>query len=213
MTQLIQDYPTKLGVSYGDFVRNLFRPLAPSAMLAHAAMGVVTEIQELTDATTAANAVEEAGDIAFFCVAFIQTLPFQFSKEEADIAAREVFLQYCLKHGVSPTTEVDGTDVAELIFELSIEMLDAAKRWLAYDKAPTQEACVRLAGCAELIAGFALAVTDSAAEAFKAQGVSVIDVNVAKLQHRYKGGFSTEAAVDRDVASELEVIQGAASNS
>ena len=207
MTQRIQAYPTSIGpnVSYGDFVRNLFRPLAPSAMLAHAAMGVVTEVQEAFDATTPENSVEEAGDIAFFCAAFIQNLPHQVTEADVDPAMRKVLLDYCLKHELGPTS-FDDTDVFGLMQEVSVEMLDAAKRYLAYDKPPTQETCTRLVGCAEMIAGLALTASPSEGEA---NPQNVIDVNVAKLKTRYKAGFSTEAAVNRDVATEAEVIQRA----
>lgn len=204
MKTLTKDHRLTLGITYGEFVRNLFRPLAPASMLAHAAMGVVTEIRELFSATTAANAAEEAGDITFFCVAFAQCLPFQFSNDEVESATKGGFLRYCRERDINPI-EIDGDDVEALMFDLSIEMLDAAKRYLAYDKAPTEEVCATLVGYAELVAGFAQAAHEGDGD----QTQAIIDINVAKLQHRYKAGFSTEAAVNRDVAAEAEVIQRA----
>lgn len=202
----LQDFPTNVGVSYGDFVRNLFRPLAPAAMLAHAAMGVVTEIQELKDAQSMDNAIEEAGDIAFFCAAFIQCLPFPIADDELFSAQKDAFMWFCRKVDIEPM-DFDEDDVMSLVSELSIELLDAAKRWLAYDKAPDNDKCRNLAGSAELIGQ--LVASGHATEVGTPDPQGVIDVNVAKLQHRYKGGFSTEAAVNRDVTSELKVIQGA----
>lgn len=202
----VQNYPTDLGVSYGDFVRNLFRPLPPSSMLAHAAMGVVTEVQEALDATTPENSLEEAGDIAFFCAAFIQSLPHQVDDNLIDPAMRKVLLDYCLKNGVAPTSFDDG-DVFGFMQAVSVEMLDAAKRYLAYDKPPTPESCTHLVGCAEMIGGLALTCSPDQGEA---DPQKVIDINVAKLRKRYKGGFSTEAAVNRDVAGELDVIKATA---
>lgn len=199
----IQDLKTRhFGISYGDFVRNLFRPLPPSSMLAHAAMGVVTEIQELKDADSLENAVEECGDIAFFCVAFQQSLPFVRIGLEMHEAQKVAFLAFCRKHSINPE-EFGRDDAIVLVDELSIEMLDAAKRWLAYDKAPDNDKCLALAAAAELIAQMILNTVGEG----EPDPQAVLDVNVAKLQHRYKGGFSTEAAVNRDVASELKAIQ------
>lgn len=205
---LIQDYPTNVGVSYGDFVRNLFRPLAPAAMLAHAAMGVVTEVQELRDAKTLDNAIEEAGDIVFFCAALRQVLPHQVDAEQLQGAQRAAFLDYCNAAGfLAP--EFDNENVPNFLMDSAITMLDVAKRYLAYDKAPDESTCLTLHALAELVGGMAMQVSNPADEAGEPDPQGVIDVNVAKLQHRYKGGFSVEAAVNRDVASELEVIQGA----
>lgn len=200
----IQDFKTTLGSSYGDFVRNLFRPLPPSSMLAHAAMGVVTEIQELEDADTLDNSIEECGDIAFFCAAFQQSLPVVVSNQSIASNQVKVFLDFCEKREVHPK-DFDNLVALDMALVLSIEMLDAAKRWLAYDKAPDAETCTRLAASAELVGQIVMSVSVDAEGHLDPQ--AVIDVNVAKLQHRYKGGFSTEAAVNRDVASELKAIQ------
>lgn len=202
----IQDFKTTIGVSYGDFVRNLFRPLPPANMLAHAAMGVVTEIQELKDAASLENAMEESGDIAFFCAAFQQSLPFAPAGVQLLEAQKDALIWFCRKHDIDPI-DFDESDVMALISELAIEMLDAAKRWLAYDKVPENEKCLSLAASAELIGQ--MVFSGSVGECGESDPQAVIDVNVAKLQHRYKGGFSVEAAVNRDVASEMEVIQGA----
>lgn len=205
MTTNIQDFKTDIGVSYGDFVRNLFRPLAPAAMLAHAAMGVVTEIQELKDAQSADNAIEEAGDIAFFCAAFQQSLPVAVSSNSIETGQVKVFLDFCERREINPR-DFDDTNALDLALVVSIEMLDAAKRYLAYDKAPDADTCIRLAACAELVGQMMMSASvDSEGQP---DPQAVIDVNVAKLQHRYKGGFTTQAAVNRDVASELKVIQG-----
>lgn len=205
---LIQDYPTNVGVSYGDFVRNLFRPLPPASMLAHAAMGVVTEIKELKDATTLDNAVEESGDIAFFCVALRQCLPHACDAESLREAQEGTLRAYCASADMD-AIDFDADDVPDFLMDSAIRMLDVAKRWMAYDKAPDAGTCLVMHALAELVGGMVMRLTNPVDERGAPDPQGIIDVNVAKLQHRYKGGFSVEAAVNRDVVSELEVIQGA----
>lgn len=207
MTQRLANYPTGLGVTYGDFVRNLFRPLAPAAMLAHAAMGVVTELREVEAATSFENALEEAGDIAFFCQAFVQCLPHNFDDDAVAAATADAVLAYLQYAGIE-VDDLGDAHARNMCLLGSIDMLDAAKRWLAYDKAPNRDACLRLAGLAEMIGSTFLEMSPSPDAASDSQ--NIIDVNVAKLRSRYKEGFSTDAAVNRDTATEAEVIRGAA---
>ena len=125
----VYNYDTKAGVTYGEFVRELFRPLPPAQMLAHAAMGVVTELRELLDASGETNAVEEAGDTAFFCAAFMQNLPAlpEQTLEQLTDGVRGVVTQYCQLQGIQQN-EITGGRAVDLVHWLSIEMLDGAKR-------------------------------------------------------------------------------------
>lgn len=196
MNLLIKEMPTQVGIGYGEFVRTLFRPLPPQAMLAHAAMGVMTEYQEWRTAPNEINAIEEAGDFAFFCVAFQQSLPHQV---EVDLGNPPPKLKEALDKVATARRAAKPGEQAEAMLALLFDMLDAAKRWLAYDKAPDEEACAYLAHAAEAAAAWLLPTHSTAEDA--------ITANAAKLLKRYPAGFSTASAVNRDVGAEIQAVR------
>ncbi len=181
----IKDYPTNLGVTYGEFVHTLFRKMEPAAMLAHAGMGVITELFEAATATDDINELEEVGDIVFFCEAYRQCLPVQ--ADEAPVLP-----------------EYNSDDA---LMEGAMHMLDAAKRWLAYGRAPTDDVSRKLSHAAELLA--MACIRDCSDAAYDESLQAVINANVAKLQVRYPKGFSTQAAVQRDTNAERDAVHGA----
>ena len=94
-------------------------------------------------------------------------------------------------------------------------MLDSAKRWMAYDKAPTPKDVDQIAAVLGILLvhasshpayGFDISSRSGLASA---NVIKVVQGNVAKLRHRYKGGFSIEAAVNRDTVGEMDALRSA----
>lgn len=206
---LILNHPTGIdGVNYNQFVLGLFRPMEQAAMFTHAALGVVSEYHEATLATDPTNYVEELGDYLFFMVAMLQQLP-----ESAKSAATRYTHQEASKLVIAACREMplEAADltVAELAQYLLTPILDVAKRWLAYDKAPTDEqaadVAVRALTALPMIRSKAGDITDWGT--LHDMLGDVIKANVAKLRHRYKSGFSTEAAIHRDIEGEARVLR------
>jgi hypothetical protein len=211
-TQIETEIP---GVTYGNFVRNLFRVLpTPAMMYTHAILGVATEMTELDLAKDEANFIEELVDLLFFIAAALQMLE---SLHVADSDIEELTLRVfreCTKDadilGLRNPKRSDHTRA------LLTPLLDSAKRWMAYDKAPTPKDVEQIAAVLGMVAvhasshpayGFDIY---SRSDFASANVLKVIRGNVAKLRHRYKGGFSTEAAVNRDVVGEMDALKSAA---
>ncbi len=211
-TQIETEIP---GVSYDAFVRNLFRVLpTPAMMFTHAMLGVATEMTELDLAKDEANFVEELGDLLFFTAAGLQALEALHiaDSDTGDLTLR-VFRE-CTKDadalGLRNPKRSDHTRA------LLTPLLDSAKRWMAYDKAPTPKDVDQIAAVLGILLvhasshpayGFDIY---SRSDLANANLIKVVRGNVAKLRHRYKGGFSTEAAVNRDVVGEMDALKSAA---
>lgn len=213
-TKLPTDIPN---VNYAAFVENLFRVLpSPAMMFSHAVLGVATEMTEIDLAVNENNFAEELGDLLFFVTAGLQVLhglPCNPMTAEAQEHNTLMVFRECAKDadimGLRNPKRSDHTRA------LLTPLLDVAKRWLAYDKQPSPN------DIPQIISLFNILIVHAASHPaygfdislHSEQGVAnikrVVDVNVAKLKTRYKAGFSTEAAVNRDVVVEAEVIQRA----
>jgi hypothetical protein len=204
-------------VNYAAFVENLFRVLpTPAMMFSHAVLGVATEMTEIDLAVSDNNFTEELGDLLFFVTAGLQVLhglphnPVTVEAQEHNTL--QVFRE-CAKDadilGLRNPKRSDHTRT------LLTPLLDVAKRWMAYDKQPSPNDITQIVSLFNILIvhaashpayGFDITSnTEHAAHNIR----RVVDVNVAKLKTRYKAGFSTEAAINRDVVVEAEVIQRA----
>lgn len=89
-------------------------------------------------------------------------------------------------------------------------LLDTAKRWLAYGKAPSAEASQQVVAAA-LALQCSLGM-DCISEVDGPVMPLLIRTNVAKLEARYKGTFSTEQALNRDTQGEMDALSAAVPN-
>lgn len=215
LLQRIDSYDTGLpGVTYSAFVRHLFRPMDKASMFTHAVLGLCTEHQEALLAPNRENYLEELGDYQFFLVAMTQQLDADvvgavelgqvdnLGDEFADAAAS------CHKGFDGRLSALPGP--ADFASAAKTELLDTAKRWLAYGKAPDAEATKRAVGAALLLQS-SLGVEALQGEEAPALAL-MIRANVAKLEVRYKGTFSTEQALNRDTQGEMNALSAAVPN-
>lgn len=188
-------------IGYPAFVRSLYNRTGDNSKdLAHAVLGVITECHELLAAKEVVNAVEEMGDILFYCIALHQVLEDAFPGgvfAEGDAGEKE-FDQMVALAASGPETTVRGA-----LDGYSWAYLDIVKRWVGYGKEPSlSEVKQMLVDTALMTDRVASAVFD---EGFQVQHVLI--VNVCKLMERYKGTtFSKERAVNRDIAAERDVL-------
>lgn len=182
-------------IGYEGFVKALYNRTGDlSKDFTHAVLGLVTECHEYLTATDEVNAVEEAGDLAFYLTALKQVL------EDVAPTDEEIF-DTLFWAAVTRLTE-NGVDLQDTF----IEWLDLSKRWIGYGKAPTMTTTQLLAEAAALVAF----VTESGAARDTDAG-KVLLVNVEKLLQRYNGmTFSAERAVHRDLPAERAVLEASA---
>ena len=206
---LILNHPTGIdGVNYNQFVLGLFRPMEQAAMFTHAALGVVSEYHEATTATDHTNFIEELGDYLFFTVAMLQQLP-EGTKEAAFMDVYEEAVR--LIKGAAKEMPIEGDELgaAEAAQAILTPVLDVAKRWMAYDKEPSLEQATDVV--VRALVGLGLVRCNGADIASLGSLPSamhaIISANVAKLRHRYKAGFSTEAAIHRDLDGEADALR------
>jgi hypothetical protein len=179
-------------VGYEGFVKALYNRSGDlSKDFTHAVLGIITESHEYLTATDEVNAIEEAGDLAFYLTALKQVL-----------------------NDISPTDEVAFDTLTDAAFarmgaedfqimNTFVEWLDLAKRWVGYGKAPTMTTTELLAEAAALV-GFV--VEHGAAEHTPME--VILKTNVEKLLKRYNGmAFNAERAVNRDLPAERKVLE------
>lgn len=202
------------GVTYSAFVRRLFRPMDKASMFTHAVLGLCTEYQEVLLAPNKENYIEELGDYQFFLVAMIQqldadvvgSLELGFVNQLADKLEQEAQQCHrdfdgCLNGEPSPA---DFASAAKTI------LLDTAKRWLAYGKEPNAEAAQQVVAAA--LALQCSLYMDCMEECDGPVMPLLLRTNVAKLEARYKGTFSTEQALNRDTQGEMNALSAAVPN-
>lgn len=191
MTQTPEEILTTIG--YHAFVKSLYNRTGDmSKDFSHAVLGIVTETHEYLNATDKVNAIEEAGDLAFYATALHQVLN-DFSpidEDELDRLEDEILAKLQLDEEVNIT-------------EMHVEWLDLAKRWIGYGKAPTMST-TRLMAEATAMLNITMPIgileTDDAKE--------VLIANVRKLMKRYNGiKFDADLAVNRDTAAEREQLE------
>lgn len=193
-------------VGYDGFVRSLFnRSGDPAKDFAHAVLGIVTEVYEMRAATDRVNQLEEAGDLDFYWHALKQVvgdyLGFDseidyFGFDMGDMGAMIDYERVLDKAHIGTKQQyIDG---------LMNELLDTAKRWVGYGKAPADITRT-------LQQGFYVALETVADCGCHVSNREVEYANVEKLLERYNGmKFSAERAVNRDLAAERSVLEHAA---
>lgn len=195
---------------YHTVARLTADPQAAAIRFAHAVMGVGTELREAAHPTDDVNALEEAGDLLFFCalaeMALLSEVRDQFHAESMMVdAIEDTLFAPVATTGVwkfSPTdigrTESNGKYVAEAWMDL----LEQSKGWLGYGafkKGTTLESLAALVR--RLGDEVACGIGDDCSAAAAAV--------VRKLNIRYPAGeFSQESAINRDTDAERQALQG-----
>ena len=179
--------------TYDSFVRKLFnRSGDPSKDFTHAVLGIVTEIHEFRNATDEVNALEELGDLRFYVQALRQVvLDVEGPHEIPDInAGLQALVDLSAKMGMT-----------KAVAHACNELLDIAKRWVGYGKAPKSLAEV-LHTCANLVLFVNMTSQNGCQDSLRIEAS-----NMAKLLKRYPGGeFSQYHALVRDLGAEREVL-------
>lgn len=184
-------------IGYEGFVRALFnRSGDPSKDLAHAVLGIVTEIHELRKAVDRVNQIEEGGDLWFYLVALQQVI------QDCDVPATEGQMVAADAAGQALREAQVGSSSA-YVDHLCIILQDHAKRWVGYGKRP--------ADLIEVLVVASVAVYLTLRDHDLELDASYLElVNVKKLLKRYEGvTFSAEKAVNRDLTAEREVLEDA----
>ena len=156
-------------------------------LLLHAVMGVLTEMEELldnhmTDISDEVNRSEEIFDVAWYLA----------------IVGRE----YNLNISTEVTTSLsDPFQIALNIIKISLKMLDSLKKKLFYNKTINEEIFIQ--HTKEVISLFI-----SYAKVYDINVETGFDVNIAKLKARYGEKFSSERAINRDLTTERNILEG-----
>lgn len=179
-------------VGYEGFVKALYNRSGDlSKDFTHAVLGIITECHEYLTATDEVNAIEEAGDLAFYITALKQVLD-DFVPTDLEKFSR-------LNDEAYERMEAEDFEIMDTF----VEWLDLAKRWVGYGKPPTMSTTQVLAEAGAL-ADF---VVDQGAAADVDMHV-ILKVNVEKLLKRYNGmQFNAERAVNRDLSAERGVLE------
>lgn len=217
---------------YREFVAKLFHRTGQLEKdFAHAILGITTEMGELLHAHHAkdkVNLLEEAGDMLFFCTAAAMVLR-DYAKEsllEFDDEVHEVFgttREAIL--GTDATVFIAGLlsvpafgHVASMIHddpkvpdEAVTRLQNMAKGWVGYDKKPDAAEVAAALGSLLVPAVGAIAFILEEDEAPNEAAQRAVTANIAKLQHRYPGGFSVESATTRDLEGERSAVESAVS--
>lgn len=172
-------------------VKRLFNRTGDTSKdVAHAVLGVVTEVYELRNATDSVNALEELGDLLFFLQALTMVVSEHLNTEITieDPRLEQAYLDIHTQYGGQ-----DPTDN-----QLRFDLLNDTKRWVGYGKEPENlfEMLVKAAMYSLKDADLVYYDIDSALEA-----------NIAKLNKRYpKGRFDANDAINRNLEQERAAL-------
>lgn len=196
-----QSPPTSaVQAAYPDFVRRLYNRTGDlSKDFAHAILGIVTEIHEFRTATDDVNALEELGDLFFYTEALEQVLD-EFDQEFSATLAVDHLVRPA---AIALVDRVRGSTSGHIIDQEVKKLLDHAKRWVGYGKAPAAPITVFVDVCVLVSLVEHLAPTQFALD-------RVLEANMKKLLKRYPTGeFDAFRAVVRDLEAERAVLQAA----
>ena len=201
---------------YEDFVLSLFARNQGdlSKDVAHAVMGIITELVELENATDNTNLIDEVGDLLFFSVA----LDSRLREHLAASGLTDVSLPASTFVNITDGTlmvvlgtalTVLGGQAVDRDSAIATALPDMAKKWVGYGAEPDlQVVQVCLAVTSVTLSGAA----QRAAVRTKRTVGEVLQraaaANMRKLRTRYKQGFSVQDAEHRDRAAERDALRG-----
>lgn len=160
-------------------------------LLLHAVIGSLTEIEELLenhteDESDETNRGEELGDI-FWYIAII---------------AREYNIQVHIGHKIESSL-MNPMDVVLNATKKLLKMLDILKKKIYYNKVMDDSSMIRYTNDV-------ISLLFVYANIFDIDVQKSLDINIAKLKARYGEKFSSDRAINRDLVTEREILEGKA---
>lgn len=151
-------------------------------LLLHAVMGVITELEELTDWNDEVNKKEEVAD-CFWYLAIID---------------RELDLNMDLSVSF-PIENYDNNQLFLLLYSKSSLLLDMLKKRLFYNKEINTQTFSTIS--LELFS-----ILISFCKRHDIDVETILDTNIAKLKARYGDKFSSERAINRNLDIERNIL-------
>ena len=156
--------------------------------LLHAVIGVLTEVEELLDnhigdEQDITNMLEEAGDITWYLA----------------IIGREMNLDY--PQLLVKTKNDDPMKLVLKIVKNTCKLLDMMKKKLYYNK-PIDETLFKI------ITTLVMLDVSDYMNTYDIDIEKSFDVNIDKLKARYGDKFSSEKAINRDLETERNILEG-----
>jgi hypothetical protein len=184
-----------------DFVNDLEGNKSRSlARLFHAQLGMDTEQAELAEMLTAhsvlgkpfdrVNLLEENGDQLWYCALGLDAYAFAMQEAVDMMESRRLYLLATPLHGQQGANIQQG------------RLGDLLKKYFVYRKPFTREQVLQC--IAEQLRYISISLD--------AAGYTLMDAaerNIQKLQKRYPGKFTEERALNRDLAAERAILEGA----
>lgn len=183
-------------IGYSGFVRSLYNRSGDlSKDLAHALLGIATEAHELNRAEDRVHGIEELGDLEFYGEAALQVIEeaigLPLDRAELEFAVDDISSLLC-----------DDYSAADAIADGVNDLLDVAKRWVGYGKAPAD-----FLQLSRDVAGLVRFINSQSAY-YEPDLAKIRRTNVAKLMKRYQGiVFNADRAVNRDTGAERKLLE------
>lgn len=147
----------------------------------HAASGIVTEIDELENATTEHNRKEELGDIFWYLALMHKNIDFNFSLGYVEFEDKSILTLKLRKAGIN--------------------LLDVIKSHVQYDRKNRDSIKVYCEEISYLLVEY-ITMHEYDLE-------DIFEINVNKLQlKRYKKGFTQDEANNRNLEEEEKALKG-----
>ena len=206
---------------YSEFVEGLFTQTGDhSKQVAHAFLGVLTEIHELSRATSDEELLDEGGDLLFYLTALGISCR-DFLTEGYDLTSDEVPEELQLKVASileDPQLDAVGSEYEEAFAEgdnfqkflkdTEAQVLDEIKKWVGYGKAPKNP--FLMSARVTMLSAQALydAYVQLHHKDYQAMIEEMVRRNMAKLTKRYDGTkFDVDKAMNKDKAAEAEAVR------
>lgn len=158
-------------------------------LLLHAVMGILTEVEELLDNhgkeanLDPTNILEEVGDVTWYLAIIGRMYQIEFTP-----------MVIAAKVG-------EPMNIVLAIIKESCKLLDMLKKKLYYNKPINEEDFIN---STKLIMSF----TQDYMNHFEINIEGSFDINIAKLKARYGEKFSSERAINRDLETERNILEG-----
>lgn len=179
--------------------------------LVHAALGLATEVLELrvafdnepTEGVPKDNAIEEIGDILWYCALALRSI--QSGLADGELEGRDW-------PTASPHTSDFLEDNLSHVTSCAESAIDTIKRHRFYGvgwEATCVRLCTYIGGLLVALAGL-MSLMDDREEAEEPTPVNLCTAatkNIAKLRVRFPGKFQEHRAIDRDVEAEMKAMK------
>lgn len=173
----------------GEFIRITDDEAGRRLDLCHMALGLATEIAELTKCVGTelrlkgvdkTNLGEEIGDIYWYLANYANMRDLDLPEDVS--------------------TEIENYECLDFLIERIGALVDIVKRQIAYDKAI--EKVKEMEAVYDILAGLFLLE-----QLYDLNGNQIRATNIAKLRKRFPKKFEAQLAIDRDVAAERNTLE------